>query len=82
METCPWKLGLVLWPGKLAESLPQRWAHVQGVARQARTLRAVVGRDSELLEAAAILHKAAGYAPDLAVTGFHPLDARGVPVES
>ena len=58
---------------KLAESLPQRWAHVQGVARQARTLRAVVGQDSELLEAAAILHDV-GYAPDLAVTGFHPLD--------
>ena len=41
---------LEAWAGtlareKLAESLPQRWAHVQGVARQARTLRAVVGRD-------------------------------------
>jgi putative nucleotidyltransferase with HDIG domain len=57
----------------LANALPRRWAHVQGVARKARTLAAVVGDDAPLLEAVAILHDV-GYAPDLAKTGFHPLD--------
>jgi hypothetical protein len=33
----------------------------------------VVGRDSGLLQAAAVLHDV-GYAPRLATTGFHPLD--------
>jgi putative nucleotidyltransferase with HDIG domain len=55
------------------EASPSRWAHVQGVARQARALRVIVGADSDLLEAAAILHDV-GYALDLAITGFHPLD--------
>jgi putative nucleotidyltransferase with HDIG domain len=58
---------------KLSEVLPRRWAHVQGVARKARALAPVVNRDAALLEAAAILHDV-GYAPDLAATGFHPLD--------
>jgi putative nucleotidyltransferase with HDIG domain len=43
------------------------------VARQARTLRAVVGPDAELLEAAAVLHDV-GYAPEIAEARFHPLD--------
>lgn len=58
---------------KLASPLPRRWAHVQGVARQARGLAATVGSDSELLEACAVLHDV-GYAPELVDTGFHPLD--------
>ncbi len=58
---------------KLAHTLPRRWQHVQGVARQARTLRPITGSDGELLEAAAILHDI-GYAPDLVETGFHPID--------
>jgi putative nucleotidyltransferase with HDIG domain len=58
---------------KLEDSLPRRWAHVQGVARQARSVRAVAGQDADLLEAAAILHDV-GYAPDLATTRFHPVD--------
>ncbi|GAA1222753.1 HD domain-containing protein [Prauserella alba] len=58
---------------KLADTLPRRWQHVQGVARQARSLSAVAGSDAELLEAAAILHDV-GYAPDLVDTGFHPID--------
>jgi putative nucleotidyltransferase with HDIG domain len=71
-------MSLVSWAVDLAEeklacAVPRRWAHVQGVARQARTLRTVVGRDAELLEAAAVLHDV-GYAPDLAQAGFHPLD--------
>ncbi|WP_017977028.1 HD domain-containing protein [Actinopolyspora halophila] len=58
---------------KLAESLPRRWSHVQGVAERARGLRPVSGDNADLLEAAAVLHDV-GYAPDLATTGFHPLD--------
>jgi putative nucleotidyltransferase with HDIG domain len=57
----------------LQETLPRRWAHVQGVAAQARSLAPVLGADADLLEAAAWLHDI-GYAPGLAVTGFHPLD--------
>jgi len=57
----------------LQDPLPRRWAHVQGVAAAARTLAPVLGTDSELVIAAAWLHDV-GYAPALAVTGFHPLD--------
>ncbi|MGF1425517.1 HD domain-containing protein [Kitasatospora sp. LaBMicrA B282] len=57
----------------LAESLPRRWAHSQGVARQAGRLAPVLGPDAPLLASAAVLHDV-GYAPELAVTGFHPLD--------
>lgn len=53
--------------------LPRRWAHVQGVAAQARSLASMLGDDADLLEAAAWLHDI-GYSPDLAGTGFHPLD--------
>jgi HD superfamily phosphodiesterase len=70
-------MSLTDWASQVArdklESLPSRWAHVQGVARQARTLRVISGEDADLLEAAAILHDV-GYAPGIAVTGFHPLD--------
>src|SRR4029077_17233843 len=45
----------------LQESLPRRWAHVQGVAARARTLALVLGTDGDLLEAAAWLHDI-GYA--------------------
>ncbi|GHF61011.1 putative nucleotidyltransferase with HDIG domain [Amycolatopsis bartoniae] len=58
---------------KLADSLPRRWAHVQGVARQARRLQSVPGLDAELVEVAALLHDV-GYAPDLATLNFHPID--------
>lgn len=66
------------WARELARkhleiSLPRRWAHTQGVARQARTLVPVLGDKADLLEAAAWLHDI-GYAPDLVATGFHPLD--------
>src|SRR5689334_24536511 len=53
--------------------LPRRWAHSHGVAAQARTLAPILGKDADLLEAAAWLHDA-GYSPELADTGFHPLD--------
>lgn len=57
----------------LASSLPRRWRHSQGVARQARALRPILGDDADLLEAAAWLHDV-GYSPSLVDTGFHPLD--------
>ena len=69
---------LASWAQQLArallqEPLPRRWAHLQGVAARARSLAPVLGADADLLEAAAWLHDI-GYAPDLAATGFHPLD--------
>ncbi|WP_052357439.1 HD domain-containing protein [Actinomadura welshii] len=57
----------------LEAPLPRRWAHTQGVARQARTLASILSDEADLLEAAAWLHDI-GYAPDLVNTGFHPLD--------
>ena len=57
----------------LQESLPRRWAHVQGVAARACSLATVLGADADLLEAAAWLHDI-GYAPGLATTGLHALD--------
>jgi putative nucleotidyltransferase with HDIG domain len=57
----------------LERALPRRWAHVQGVAAQARSLARTVGGDGELLEAAAWLHDI-GYLPELAETGLHGLD--------
>jgi putative nucleotidyltransferase with HDIG domain len=72
------RMSLVAWAYETSErtlssALPRRWAHVQGVARKARSLAAALSDDAALLEAAAILHDV-GYAPDLAQTGFHPLD--------
>jgi HD domain-containing protein len=66
------------WAERLARTLlevplPRRWAHVQGVAAQARSLAPMLGEDAELLEAAAWLHDI-GYSPELVETGFHPLD--------
>jgi len=57
----------------LADALPRRWAHVQGVAARARGLAAAVGPDAELIEAAAWLHDI-GYLAELATTGLHGLD--------
>ncbi len=57
----------------LADSLPRRWAHVQGVAAQARSLAPGIGPDAGLLEAAAWLHDI-GYLPELTETGLHGLD--------
>jgi HD superfamily phosphodiesterase len=57
----------------LADSFPHRWAHVQGVAARARTLKPSLGADADLIEAAAWLHDI-GYLPELAHTGLHGLD--------
>lgn len=54
--------------------MPRRWAHVQGVAERSLVASPVVSRaDYGLLEAAALLHDI-GYSPDIAYSGFHPLD--------
>ncbi|WP_017595786.1 HD domain-containing protein [Nocardiopsis potens] len=53
--------------------MPRRWAHTQGVAEQARSLKNLLGDEADLLEASAWLHDI-GYSPALVVTGFHPLD--------
>jgi hypothetical protein len=66
------------WAAQLARDLlevplPRRWDHVQGVADRARSLAPILGNEAELLEAAAWLHDI-GYSPEIAETGFHPLD--------
>ena len=58
--------------GLLSDALPRRWAHVQGVARQAERVAAGLGEPGTLV-AAAWLHDV-GYAPAVRNTGFHPLD--------
>jgi hypothetical protein len=58
---------------ELAGPVPQRWVHSQGVARRAAELVRLLGSDAGLLASAAVLHDV-GYAPRLAVTGFHPID--------
>jgi putative nucleotidyltransferase with HDIG domain len=56
----------------MREMLP-RWDHVKAVARLAEVVGSALGSERDLLVAAALLHDV-GYSPDLAVTGFHPLD--------
>ncbi len=59
---------------RLLSPVGTRWQHVRQVAEQARRVtKAVLPADRDLLVAAAYLHDV-GYAPALAVTGFHPLD--------
>ena len=58
---------------ELSEPLPRRWMHSQGVAWRGSELADFVGDAADLLLAAAVLHDV-GYAPRLAITGFHPLD--------
>ncbi|HEU5161341.1 MAG TPA: HD domain-containing protein [Streptosporangiaceae bacterium] len=70
-DTAPWASEVA--ESLLADALPRRWRHSQGVARTARSLAGVLGDRADLLEAAAWLHDI-GYSPSLDVTGFHPLD--------
>jgi hypothetical protein len=55
-----------------AGALPRRWRHVQSVARRAAWAADRLSMPDQLVTAA-WLHDI-GYAPELAVTGFHPLD--------
>lgn len=57
----------------LAESIPRRWAHSQGVGRKAESIAHLVGDDAATLVSASWLHDV-GYAPDLVATGMHQLD--------
>ena len=57
---------------RLAQVLPRRWRHVRAVAQRARSVATTLSLPDDLL-AAAWLHDI-GYAPELAETGFHPLD--------
>jgi hypothetical protein len=57
----------------LADDLPQRWRHVQGVARRASQIAPSVAGSDDTLVCAAWLHDI-GYAPEVAASGFHPLD--------
>jgi putative nucleotidyltransferase with HDIG domain len=71
-------MNLAEWGAQVARTvlekpLPRRWAHSHGVAARARELAPVLGEHAELVEAAAWLHDI-GYAPALAISGFHPLD--------
>jgi len=59
---------------RLLVDLPDRWRHTISVAARARELGdAVTPVDREVLHAAAWLHDV-GYSPQVARTGFHPLD--------
>lgn len=71
MDLLPWARDLA--ESLLAQPLPSRWAHSQGVGRLAELLTDILGDDADLLAAAAWLHDI-GYAPDLAKTGMHQLD--------
>jgi hypothetical protein len=69
---------LVRWAASEAEirlaPLGRRLTHVQRVGRRAAEIGpVVVGPKADALTAAAYLHDI-GYAPELAATGFHPLD--------
>lgn len=58
----------------LADALPRRWAHTIGVAATAERLAGALDAVfPETIVAAAWLHDI-GYAPELAQTGFHPID--------
>lgn len=60
--------------GQLLPPLGDRWLHVQAVAERATEAAGTVPEpDRDLLIAAAWLHDI-GYAPELADTGFHPVD--------
>jgi putative nucleotidyltransferase with HDIG domain len=72
------RMGLEVWAhglacGALAQQLPRRWAHVQGVADRARQVAPLAGKNGELLVAVCLLHDI-GYAADLVDTGFHAID--------
>lgn len=71
-------MDLVAWAAQEARrrlaGVGTRWAHCDAVASRAEDIAAVVDpEDRSLLITAAYLHDV-GYAPELVVWGFHPLD--------
>ena len=71
MRSVPWWQRLA--EQLLAEPLPRRWVHSQGVGRKAESIAHIVGGDADVLISAAWVHDI-GYTPELVTTGFHPLD--------
>ena len=71
MEHVPWAPELA--KELLADALPRRWAHSQGVGRKAESIASLLREDAEKLISAAWLHDI-GYAPDLVRSGSHALD--------
>lgn len=71
MEHVPWAPGLA--EELLADALPRRWAHSQGVGRKAEAIAALLPEDAERLVNSAWLHDI-GYAPNLVQSGSHALD--------
>lgn len=68
-----WEWAVELATAHLAD-LGDRWTHTQAVGRRAEAASAVVDQsEKSALMAAAWLHDI-GYAPEVARTGFHPLD--------
>lgn len=68
----------LLWANQVArrllEPMVPRWRHTLGVVERARRVAVVVEPgEADVLVAAAYVHDI-GYAPELARTGFHPLD--------
>lgn len=60
--------------GERLAGMSRRWSHVQGVAQVASVVSPrVEPANSEAIIAAAWLHDV-GYAPSVALTGFHPVD--------
>jgi hypothetical protein len=60
--------------GELLEPLAERWQHTQRVVERGRLFAGILSpTELDVLVAAAYLHDV-GYAPELARTGFHPLD--------
>ncbi|GAB7040207.1 MULTISPECIES: HD domain-containing protein [Catenuloplanes] len=57
----------------LADVLPRRWNHSQGVGRKSETIAHLLGDDGDTLICAAWLHDI-GYAPSLVDSGSHALD--------
>jgi len=57
----------------LAEPLPRRWNHTQGVGRKAESVAHLVGDGAQALVCAAWLHDV-GYSPAVASSGMHQLD--------
>jgi hypothetical protein len=68
----------VRWAERVADEhlapLEERWQHTRRVVERARSFAGVLSPDElDVLVAAAYLHDV-GYAPELADSGFHPLD--------
>ena len=60
--------------GSILSPLGRRWDHAQAVAEKAQQLASgLLAEEADVLVAAAYLHDI-GYAPALAISGFHPLD--------